>query len=144
MIPSPFYSLLFMITFYNDLCNNSLKTDIHTLTCGSYDWNNGEPPLECCKTFMTANFGKTYELNKCYNQSIYTNFSNMLFQCYEPPNFTKGDTIFLIVCVSLVLLCGLFGEVLRQKHKKKKELKLKQKQIAQLNNNTTYGTTKFN
>ena len=134
MIPPPDYSRIFMITFYNDLCNNSLKIDKHTLTCSRYNFNNGVTPIECCNNFMTTTFGKTYELDKCYNHSLNTTFSNMFIQCYEP-NYDKGSyTAFLIILGILIGLYCLYNIVSYFKENKHKN------QINKMNINTTYGT----
>lgn len=134
MIPPPDYSLVLMTNFYNDMCNNSLKTDIYTLICSRYDFNNGVTPIECCDNFMTTTFGKTYELDKCYNHSLNINYSNMFIQCNEP-NYDKGSfTIVLIIMGIICILYCLYHIVIYFQENKKKN------QIKKMNINISYGS----
>jgi len=100
-IPSPLYEMNLLVNYYNDSCNTSLHMDKNTITCNSYGPDE-QPQSECCNSFMNTNYGKIYDLNKCYDESMNKNYSHMLIQCYI--QHSKDNKIFLIVFNSIIVL----------------------------------------
>jgi hypothetical protein len=101
-IPSPLYEMNLLVNYYNDSCNTSLHMDKNTITCDNYGPDE-QPQSECCNSFMNTNYGKIYDLNKCYDESMNKNYSHMLIQCYVQYS-TDNDSIFIIVFSSILFV----------------------------------------
>ena len=99
------YSVILMVMFSQDNCTHFIKNetftnDCNTLSASSYNM--------CCQDLILDLFGDM-EIGQCYQDTSYRNYSQIKFQCIDPPIFTKNIINYLslifIICGFIILMC---------------------------------------
>ena len=138
------YSVILMVMFSRDNCTHFIKNDTFTNECNTM--SAGSMDL-CCQDLVLDLFGDM-KLNQCYQDSSYRNYTQLQFECINPPIYNKKTFqilgLIFILCGILVLVYCIVKwteEVNESKLQKKKE---ETDSITSLNQSYNIQDAKYN
>lgn len=100
------YSVILMVMFSQDNCTHFIKNETFTNDCNTLSASSVNL---CCQDLILDLFGDM-ELGQCYQDTSFRNYSQIQFQCLDPPVNTKKiinylGLLFIVFGFFLLICC---------------------------------------